>query len=39
MKMSWRTWAPIAVWLVLFLLPAPSGLNANQWHYVASSPR
>lgn len=39
MKMSWRTWAPIAVWLVLFLLPAPSGLNANQWHYGASSPR
>jgi citrate:succinate antiporter/L-tartrate/succinate antiporter len=35
MKMNWRTWAPIAIWLILFLLPAPSGLNASQWHYFA----
>jgi len=35
MKMNWKTWAPIGVWLIIFLLPAPEGLNANQWHYFA----
>jgi citrate:succinate antiporter/L-tartrate/succinate antiporter len=35
MKLNWKTWAPVAVWLVLFLLPVPAGLNANQWHYFA----
>src|SRR5246127_1948611 len=32
---SWKTFAPLAVWLVLYLIPAPAGLNANQWHYFA----
>ena len=35
MKMQWKTIAPIGVWLVLYLLPAPEGLKANQWHYFA----
>ena len=35
MKSKWRRFAPLAVWLVLFLLPIPAGLNANQWHYFA----
>jgi len=35
MKKSWRAVAPIAVWAVIFLIPVPSGLNANQWHYFA----
>jgi len=34
-KANWKTLAPLAVWLVLFLLPVPAGLNANQWHYFA----
>src|ERR1700756_70025 len=32
---SWKTFAPLAVWLVLYLIPVPAGLNANQWHYFA----
>ncbi len=35
MKIRWKTIAPLVVWLILFLLPAPAGLNANQWHYFA----
>jgi citrate:succinate antiporter/L-tartrate/succinate antiporter len=35
MKITWKTIAPLGVWLVLYLLPIPSGLNANQWHYFA----
>lgn len=35
MKLSWRTFAPLAVWLVIYLIPVPSGLNVNQWHYFA----
>ncbi len=35
MKLSWRTFAPLLVWLVIYLIPVPSGLNANQWHYFA----
>src|SRR4051812_34229498 len=27
--------APLGVWLVLWLIPVPAGLNANQWHYFA----
>jgi len=34
-KANWKTLAPLAVWLILFLLPVPAGLNANQWHYFA----
>ena len=30
-----QTLAPLAVWLVIYLIPAPEGLNANQWHYFA----
>ena len=32
---SWKTFAPLGVWLVLYLIPVPAGLNANQWHYFA----
>jgi len=34
-RLSWKTLAPLAVWLVLYLCPAPAGLNVNQWHYFA----
>ncbi len=34
-KISWKTFAPVVVWLVLYLIPVPAGLNANQWHYFA----
>jgi citrate:succinate antiporter/L-tartrate/succinate antiporter len=26
---------PLGVWLVLFFVPTPAGLNINQWHYFA----
>ena len=35
MKIPWRTVAPLAIWLAIYLVPAPAGLNANQWHYFA----
>jgi len=35
MKLSWKTFAPLVVWLVIYFLPVPAGLNANQWHYFA----
>ncbi|MBR0757649.1 DASS family sodium-coupled anion symporter [Bradyrhizobium jicamae] len=35
MKLHWRTFAPLVVWLVLYLIPVPEGLAANQWHYFA----
>jgi anion transporter len=35
MKINWRTITPLAVWLVIYLIPIPTGLNANQWHYFA----
>jgi citrate:succinate antiporter/L-tartrate/succinate antiporter len=35
LKITWKTVAPVFVWLVLFLIPVPAGLNANQWHYFA----
>jgi citrate:succinate antiporter/L-tartrate/succinate antiporter len=33
--MSWRTLAPLAVWLAIYLIPVPAGLNVDQWHYFA----
>ena len=35
MKIKWKTIAPLIVWFVIYLLPIPAGLNANQWHYFA----
>jgi citrate:succinate antiporter/L-tartrate/succinate antiporter len=35
MKIHWKTIAPLVVWLVIYLLPIPAGLNAKQWHYFA----
>ena len=35
MNIKWKTIAPLAVWLVIYLIPVPAGLNANQWHYFA----
>src|SRR6266567_9190 len=35
MKVNWKTIAPLVVWLVIYVLPTPEGLNANQWHYFA----
>src|SRR4051812_37741365 len=35
MKVKWKTIAPLAIWLALYLTPVPAGLNANQWHYFA----
>jgi di/tricarboxylate transporter len=35
MKIKWQTIAPLGIWLVIYLLPVPAGLNANQWHYFA----
>src|SRR5437868_14389066 len=34
-RINWKTIAPLGVWLVLWLIPVPAGLNANQWHYFA----
>jgi Di- and tricarboxylate transporters len=34
-KITWRTVAPLCIWLAIYLVPAPAGLNANQWHYFA----
>ena len=35
MKSWWKRIAPVVVWLVIFVVPPPAGLNANQWHYFA----
>ncbi|HEU0082164.1 MAG TPA: DASS family sodium-coupled anion symporter [Bradyrhizobium sp.] len=35
MRINWKTIAPLGVWLVLWLIPAPVGLNPDQWHYFA----
>ena len=35
MKITWKTVAPLLIWLALYLVPVPAGLNANQWHYFA----
>jgi anion transporter len=35
MKLKWKAIAPLVVWLVIYLVPIPEGLNANQWHYFA----
>lgn len=35
MKITWKTIAPLGIWLALYLVPVPAGLNANQWHYFA----
>jgi di/tricarboxylate transporter len=35
MQIKWQTVAPLGVWLLIVLLPAPAGLNTNQWHYFA----
>src|SRR3954449_823132 len=32
---KWKMLAPLAVWLAIYLIPVPAGLNANQWHYFA----
>jgi anion transporter len=32
---NWRLLAPLGVWLLVYLLPVPEGLKANQWHYFA----
>ena len=32
---SWKAAAPLALWLVLYLLPVPGGLAPNAWHYFA----
>jgi L-tartrate/succinate antiporter len=32
---TWRHVAPLAVWLLIYLIPVPEGLKANQWHYFA----
>ena len=35
MKVTWKTIAPLGIWLAIYLVPVPAGLNANQWHYFA----
>ena len=35
MKITWKTVAPLGIWLAIYLVPVPAGLNANQWHYFA----
>ena len=35
MKLTLRFMAPFFVRLVIYLIPAPRGLNANQWQYFA----
>jgi citrate:succinate antiporter/L-tartrate/succinate antiporter len=34
-KITWKTIAPLVVWLVVYFIPVPAGLNADQWHYFA----
>src|SRR5258708_38981096 len=34
-KITWKTIAPLAIWLAIYLVPVPAGLNADQWHYFA----
>ncbi len=34
-RISWKTIAPLVVWLVIFVIPTPVGLTAAQWHYFA----
>src|SRR4030088_1367162 len=34
-KVTWKTIAPLGIWLAIYLVPVPAGLNANQWHYFA----
>jgi hypothetical protein len=29
MRINWKTVAPLAVWLVVYLVPTPAGLNDN----------
>src|SRR5262252_5887329 len=31
----WKMLVPVVVWLVIYVIPPPAGLNANQWHYFA----
>jgi anion transporter len=35
LSITWKTFAPLGIWLVLYLVPVPAGLVANQWHYFA----
>jgi len=35
MNLKWKMAAPLAIWLAIYLLPVPSGLDPNQWHYFA----
>jgi len=35
LRITWKTIAPLGIWLALYLIPVPAGLNANQWHYFA----
>src|SRR5256886_7214191 len=34
-EITWKTIAPLGIWLAIYLVPVPTGLNANQWHYFA----
>src|SRR5215216_7465160 len=34
-KITWKSVAPLLIWLALYLVPVPAGLNADQWHYFA----
>src|SRR5262249_22885412 len=34
-KFHWKLLAPLVIWFVIYLVPVPVGLNANQWHYFA----
>ena len=34
-KITWKTIAPLAIWLAIYLVPVPAGLNPDQWHYFA----
>src|SRR5262252_5039779 len=31
----WKMLVPVVVWLVIYVIPPPAGLNATQWHYFA----
>jgi di/tricarboxylate transporter len=30
-KITWKTIAPLVIWLAIYLVPVPAGLNVNQW--------
>ena len=39
MQIKWKTIAPLAIWLAIYLIPVPAGLNADQFDREAGMQR